>query len=344
MSPSPAVIIRGCREDDVPELMAFLADHWRRDHVLARSRSLLDWQHRQPDGDFAYRVAHDGNGIAGVIGYIQASRYDPGLTDHDTLWIALWVVRADLRGTALGLRLLDDVRTAVPHVSVAVNGINPDHPPMYRALGFTAVSLVQHFAVNASVPRNLVAGPAGHRLPLLQPGSALSIELDGGTIDDANITPSDGPPKSPEYFRRRFLDHPFYAYRVHALSWQGSTALLASRLADHGGRRALRLVDFAGPAEVLAESGSVLSELLNESEAEFVDLIEHGLPSAAVARTGLEPVDPDGPIIVPNYFEPLVLANSRPLCAYRTSLPVFRVFRADGDQDRPNVLPGDDDD
>lgn len=340
MTPSAAAIeVRSCRAEDVPALMTFLAEHWRRDHVLARNRSLMDWQHQLPDGSYAYFIASDQQGIAGAIGYIQASRYDEALAGDDVVWVALWVVREDLRGTALGLRLLDDLRRQVPHTSIGVNGINPEHPVMYRALGFTAVTLVQHVAVHPSITPVLASFPEGMQLPRLRSGKAGSREVDALTIATTELTAQAGPRKSPTYFRTRFLEHPFYRYRVHELSLGSERALIASRIAERDGHRALRIVDFAGPSDVLAESGSALAQLLVESRAEYIDLIEHGLPPEVFAALGMMAVDPDGPVIVPNYFEPFVAATARPLCVYRSPLPEFRVFRADGDQDRPNALP-----
>ena len=336
---SSTPVVRGCRDEDVPALMAFLGEHWRSDHVLSRSRALMDWQHQGETGDYAYRIAVDAEGIAGAIGYILASRFDPALAAEDVLWVALWVVRADLRGTALGLRLLDDLRRNVPHRSIGVNGINPDHPVMYRALGFTAVTLVQHVALHPSMSPHLTSFPAGAHLPRLQPGLTVAREVDSVSIAQASVTPEAGPAKSVTYFRHRFLDHPFYRYRVHELCRDGAHALMATRVAEHDGHRALRIVDYAGPAAVLSEAGTVLEELLIESQAEYVDLIEHGLPAETFDAMGMMAVDPDGPIMVPNFFEPFLARTARPLCVYRTPEEVFRVFRADGDQDRPNQLP-----
>jgi len=148
-APSGPIRLRMCAAHDVLSLMAFFSDHWWRDHVLATSRRLLDWQHRDADDSYTYVLAEDDGGIVGAIGYIRSSRYDSSLVDEDTLWIALWVVRQDLRASGIGLRLLNYVLKGVPHRSVAVNGINTDLPPLYRALGFTSVFLVQHVAMRA---------------------------------------------------------------------------------------------------------------------------------------------------------------------------------------------------
>ena len=60
------------------------------------------------------------------------------------------------------------------------------------------------------------------------------------------------PAKTPEYFRRRYARHPVYRYVVDAIvEADRVVALLASRVAEHEGHRALRLVDFAGPPLVI---------------------------------------------------------------------------------------------
>jgi len=172
--------------------------------------------------------------------------------------------------------------------------------------------------------------------PYLQGGATSAVELDLESIRSVRITAQACPRKTPRYFQTRYLEHPYYMYRVHALVLGHETALIASRVAQHQGRRAIRIVDFVGPEKVLAESGDFLSDLINESHAEHIDLIEHGLHPQTLRNVGMARNDPSAKMIVPNQFEPFVRANAIPLAAFRAPTHGFRIFRADGDQDRPN--------
>jgi hypothetical protein len=79
--------------------------------------------------------------------------------------------------------------------------------------------------------------------------------------------------------------------------------------------------------------------LLSESSAEYIDFLHIGLDAGVLESGGF--TDKSGTdIIVPNYFEPFCMENIKLEYAFKSiddsERPVF--FKADSDQDRPNVL------
>ncbi len=323
--------------------MQFLDAHWQHDHVLATSRALMDWQHGATDGAYDYLIARDGGRLLGVLGYIANTRFDPQLTEPKVIWLALWKVREDIAQPALGLRMLRFLAQAHEGAVLAVNGINLAHPPMYRALGYQVVELVQHVLVNPEARQTLIGGP-----PLVQgsgpAGTATAFtELRAADLDalpQLSLDESTLPAKTPAYFRERFLHHPFYRYRVFRLDCgHAGTGLLALRVTQHENRRALRIVDFAGSPALFGSCGVSIARISAELDAEYADLWSWGIDPDLLAASGFAAIDPAGATTVPNHFEPFLARTGRILCAFRnpTALP-FRVFRADGDQDRPNRL------
>ena len=323
--------------------MRFLDQHWQRGHVLATSRTLMDWQHRGADGAYDYLVARDGDRLLGVLGYIAGSRFDPRPAAPEVIWLALWKVREDGAQPGLGLRMLRFLAQAHEGAVLAVNGINLAHPPMYRGLGYQVVELVQHVLVNPGARQTLIggappvqgSGPAGSETGFTELRPADLDAMPGRALDEGAL-----PTKTPSYFRERFLRHPFYRYRVFRLdSAHAGTGLLALRVAEHEDRRAVRIVDFSGNPALLGSCGVGIARISAELDAEYADFWSWGIDPELLAGSGFAPIDPAGATTVPNYFEPFLARNARILCAFRnrTALP-FRVFRADGDQDRPNRL------
>jgi hypothetical protein len=130
-----------------------------------------------------------------------------------------------------------------------------------------------------------------------------------------------------------------YAYDVVALLDAGTPAgLLAVRPAEHGGRRALRVVDFLGPEDVLARTGPVVQTLLEEFDAEYADVYNTGIDGGVFERAGFRRIDPEGPETVPDHFEPFERRNIR-LWFSLKGLPNAVLFKGDADQDRPNQVP-----
>jgi hypothetical protein len=337
--------IRRCRPEDLRAVMDFIDRHWRRGHVLATSRALMDWQYGDADG-YNILCSWGGEGLSGLLGYIPSRRYDPALAPDNTLWLALWKVRGDIGTAGLGLRLLNALPKVESQIALGVNGINPAHPPMYRALGWKTGELQQYFAVNLDAPRQLICAPEGAALPYPRAGRAMMTRLGR---EDLLALAADRfapmvPRKSPAHFVSRFLEHPFYQYQVFLVEVPGRCpALLAARIAVHAGARALRIVDFLGDPGIIGEIGGALADLLRDYGCEYADFCQFGLPPDLLAASGLIPVDPDGEVTVPTYFEPFVARNGRIHCAFRYSgLGPLLLCRADGDQDRPNRIQGSD--
>jgi hypothetical protein len=338
--------IRRCRKEDIDLIMDFIDSHWQSGHSLAVSRVLMDWQHGEVDSHYNYLIAVRKQSVLGILGYITSRRFDPALAQSNVIWLALWKVLDDVDVAGLGLRMLNTLTSIEPHSMIAVNGINTAHPPMYRALRYINGELKQFYVVNEHSERCLLNSPKEQNLPLPHKGLSRFVEMQEKDLIEFDLglfAKNCANPKSPMYFINRFLSHPFYRYRVFQIV--GSThgpALLATRLAEHDGARALRIVDFAGDPKAISELGSAINDLMNEENAEYTDFWQLGLPDHYFEDSGFSLLDPDGDIVLPNYFEPFLQRNGRILCALKTqsSLPAV-ICRADGDQDRPNRIPED---
>ena len=336
--------IEKCNHTQIRDVMSFIDRHWSRGHALAVCKDLMDWQHGSADGSYDYLIARDDRKIWGVLGYISTRRFDEALNRQNVVWLALWKV-IDEAPVGLGLRLLHSLSKFEPHIAVAVNGINSSHPPMYDALGYEVGELQQFFVTNPNRSMSLLSAPSGYSWPVPSPDGIKWDEMDAKKLremDPSIFVSNTLPLKSPAYFATRFFGHPVYRYRVFSLvSPNGDSALIATRVAEHNGARALRVVDFAGNPAVLRWAGNGLTIVLEESGAEYADLWAYGMDQNVIAATGMIPVNQMEAVIVPNFFEPFISKNGRILCAVKRvdggALPVT-IFRADGDQDRPNLI------
>jgi len=324
--------------------MVFIDSHWHKGHVLATCKSLMDWQHGSPDGSYDYLVAKVGGKVWGVLGYITTRRFDQSLSAQNVIWLALWKV-AEGAPAGLGLRMLDALRKLEPHIAIAVNGINFNHPPMYKALRYEVGELRHYFVTCPASAMKLASAPIGYSWPTPSQFGSNWREMsadDLRNMDVAAVQSNTLVQKSPTYFATRFFGHPVYRYRVFLIVGpHGEAALIATRLAEHEGARALRIVDFAGNTATLQWAGAGLRMLLEESRAEYADLWVYGIDEGATKALGMLPVDPNGQVVVPNYFEPFLARNSRILCAMKrveAETKPAMIFRADGDQDRPNLI------
>lgn len=334
--------IRRCGEQDLAGVMAFIHAHWARNHLLSWNRPLMDWQHGDPanPGSYNWLIAEDEEGIQGILGYIPTSKYDISLASNPLTWLALWKIRAELKNNTVGLRLLNTLTHAPETGIVAVLGINPSLPPMYKSLGYVVGELKQHFICEPGRAQTLIGAPDCFVPPRPRPGRAAFQTVEADYLESSSLIGSKLPRKTPLYFLNRYLRHPVYRYRVSSIELGGQPCgLLTTRVATHGDARVLRIVDFLGDESALAECGTALYLLLREERCEYADLFEYGLPSEVLEACGFRRAVHRSEVVVPNYFEPFLQQSARIEFAVKgAKLEHLAIFRGDGDQDRPNRI------
>ena len=76
---------------------------------------------------------------------------------------------------------------------------------------------------------------------------------------------------------------------------------------------------------------------MHEKNHEYIDFLCSGLSSTMMLRAGFIKVNDD--VVIPNYFEPFVKKNIFINFFTESSLDEenLRIFKADGDQDRPST-------
>ena len=113
-------------------------------------------------------------------------------------------------------------------------------------------------------------------------------------------------------------------------------ALLATRCIPVNGTCVLRIVDYTGVPEAFSRLGAAVSRLMADCGAEYADCYCWGIPAQTMAEAGFCARTEDDLNIIPNYLTPPLCENTE--YYFFTSEPAaFTMFKADGDQDRPNI-------
>ena len=343
------VTIRRCQTSDVPDVLAFLDANWKPGHIFTVDRSLFDWQYslRDRPGEYSIIVARRDadRAMIGMLGYVPTRHFDPALASHNSIWLALWKVRDDAAAGPVGLRLLSYVTENEPHVSIGVVGFQPEVSAIYTALKFEVGQLQQYVLPNPDVSTFELASFARPPFRPIPDAGLTSAAVDNANFAEAVAGLEFGtrnvqiPHKTPDYFRARYLQHPIYRYPSYVLRRNDRPiGLLATRVAAHAGRCALRVVDFVGPDDAVPGLGALVLAQVRRLGAEYADLHNWGIDPALFEAAGFSRVNPDGPDIVPNHFEPFERRRAPIRFAVRTALPAV-LFKGDGDQDRPNQSP-----
>ena len=347
---APGISIHQATSADIPAVMAFWDKHWIKGHIMAHDEKLIRWQHgadtREPQAPVNFIIATDPSGaLLGFLGFIPSTRFDTSLGHANTLALAGWRTCEDAP-SALGVAMLQHLRRTITHQAVITLGLNRDVAEIYKRMGFQLGELTHWI-----LPNTRYRGPLLAYLPELPPhrsrpaGEPLHLRpltaTDLTAIPALPATTPTIPAKSPQHFVTRYLQHPYYKYWVLALEGpSGIQALLAVRLVEGDGARAIRIVDMMGNETALAGAHTALLHLAHCKGAQYVDIMCHGVPAAPLAAAGFHNVSRLNGAIVPNLFEPLVMENHPiPYAALTRDTSTLRLFKGDGDQDRPNQLP-----
>lgn len=345
-------------ESDTDRLVEFIEEHWSATHIFAHRPEVFTWQHAQGDGRlnmiFAEAVDTDSPGVVAVLGFIPMGRFDPSLGDSD-LMLAIWKVRETGVPPGLGLRLLKVLQRELAPRMIAAIGTSQQVRPIYEVLGYQVGSLHHSalFGPHCESDSTHIATGVPPEACASRPASDCDVSFEGlGADAVADVTDeirakvdaiaSDRlPAKSWDYIVERYLQHPWYDYDVRQVLVDGElVAVVVWRAVSAQGSRLLRIVDIIGDTDWLRHGAAELQQATAQADAEYIDLVQWGVDAEVLADGGFISVDDHADLVLPNYFAPFEARNIEIELAFKVlegDLPV-QLFRADSDQDRPNVI------
>ncbi len=334
------------------KIIDFVNDNFDMNLPLVNNRALFEYYYYGKRLQFA--LAEQDGALVAVAGYILANE-----SDTPDLWVSVWVALKGAMGA--GLELMDAIPRLTNARVVACNNIRENTCPFYRFLGWTAERLPHYYRLSkaASEGKGFIARPFGKDAVLsegMQPFPRLptsgDVKLtcvkDVETLEFLDMPVTDTPQtpaKDLAYIKHRYFENPYFSYLVWSIQ-QGSKLLAycvtrdakATLETPEGPQCALvtRLVDFIGEPNALPLVGKDLDRLIEDFGIEYMDCYCAGIDPAIFAAAGFSERTADDTVIIPNYLDPVLVANTDYF--YFTNLPDgFTMFKADGDQDRPNL-------
>ncbi len=333
-------VIRLASKDDIDSIMDFINRYWRKGHIMSQNRQLFEYEFLHED-TVQFIIAKDRktNEIDAIFGYLCSS-HNKKKCD---IWGSFW--KANNKGLLLlGLELAKRMKELTGCRYEMDNGSNPETTIPIRKLKFKSLTVkLKHFYfLNSDLEKYQIANIQKKWRP--QNGYNGSqcdpVRLDGMEqltkvfcVEDTDAVPY----KDNWYLEHRFFNHPVYKYMVYGLpDLTGKVkALLIMREVKHRESGVLRIVDYIGDHTIFAALYVFFQNMVREHGYEYVDFYEYNFDERALAEAGFRNRE-DDENIVPDYFEPYCQKNVD-IWAYFDD-PRTTVFKADGDQDRPNLI------
>lgn len=330
--------IRLAKYDEIPRIMAFIENNWKKGHILARDRSFFEYEFLEEDGTVNVLLAIDRKKqtIEAMQGILKASRDK----NHLDIWGSCWKV---LPGNLpmLGFEVWNQctIQTGARY-QLGIGG-NPDTAKtiLERMLRTKLIRMKHYYMLNASKQNfqiaKIVKKESVHktRAPqflverIYDEEQLLSIYPE---IDN----PESVPYKDAWYLTKKYFHHPVYRYEVYRISDQGKTqSIFVIRVQEHGTSKAARIVDYVGDHTAIAYTGDFFVNYLKERNCEYIDFYNYGFKEQSLSSAGFIERTAEDANVIPNYFHPFVRENIDILIMLSAKGAVY--CKADGDQDRP---------
>jgi len=335
------------QKSDLKIVQEFIDHEWSPNHILVKSKKLFDWQYERNGDNYNFIISKRDDEIIGVLGFINTFNYDKTLSKENIIWLALWKIKDGLGIPGLGLKMLNFLQENIDHDAIAVNGINLSHPPMYKALGYLSDELSHFYTTHQNSKFKILDEFNEYEHPKCINTGNEWLELNESKMRELNqslFKSNSYIKKSIIYFINRYLKHPFYKYYIYLIQSPNSIekSLISLRFDNAKGSKVIRIVDYFGNPEILRNAGKGLNIIMKDNKVEYADFWSYGIDNEIMESIGFKLITKSNKIVVPNYFEPFIKSNASIQFAFKSKKNKRNqnliIFKADGDQDRPNVV------
>ena len=326
---------------DADEIMEFIEREWKQNHILAKNKDFFLYEYANGNA-LNFVISKSGDKINGILGYLKSS-----FDENSTVWTTMWMVSKSNGSPTLGLRLLSYLQSQ-GYKLVMSNGINAATEEIYKYLGFHVGELGHYYIPNWTLKTFSIAKFNKEKLDFSHSHDAsTNLVFKQVTVQQLkhsfeftkfkNRTPC----KDFEYFKKRFFEHPIYNYEVYGVIEEAEIlSLLVVRIVRCATSSCLRIVDFYGQEETFGIHASNLCKKMLSEGHEYIDILTFGLSDHLLKNSGFNRLDHlEVEIVVPNFFEPFVQKNVKVgFFSNIENLADLRIYKADGDQDRPSLV------
>jgi len=335
-------IFKHATVEDCDMIMGFIRDEWpKKNHILAENKDffLYEFQNGQLL-NFAVAIRRETGRIDGMMGYLRSSNTKETLD----IWTCMWLTRRKGSIPFLGMEVMNRMKDMLHYRILCGIGTNPK-----TALPL-AINKANHFAFMmkhfyrlsdygdykiAKIEIPIIPSRPDVRQFTLKPVNTINeIRACVESVGKLSI-----PLKNTWYINKRFFCHPIYKYLIWAIIVSGEEkGVLIGREININGRKILRIVEFMGSQELVGGLYDAFGSLIDVNHYEYIDFYIFGIDDIHLENAGFTLRTAQDPNIIPNYFEPFVQEN---VDIYGTSeVPNVRMCKADADQDRPNIIDG----
>lgn len=330
-------IIRKAVKKDVPEILEYIKTEWNEQHIFVTDPSFFEYEHC--NGDEVNGIVAENMQTGKIEGILLMYPVRRKMIDTD-FFGGIWSVSKSCKLPMLGIKMLENILKVTGAKSHSGVGINPATTGrIFRGIKEQRVDRLKHYYRLADREQYNVAYVEAKNILEVKEGEASFIKFEdvNELVSSFQLDKYKDLPfyKDAEYIKYRYFEHPIYSYNVIGIKLNDKiNAVLIIRVLECNNAKIARVIDFLGEEGALKECGVAFQRMINENNLEYIDFYEYGLDDDVMKEAGFVLRTADDVNIIPNYFEPYLQKNID--IWFHTPYAECRIFKGDGDQDRPS--------
>lgn len=329
-------IIEFAKYEDIDNIMRFIKENWLDTHILANNRDFFEYQYVWGNEVcFVLSKDKESGQIECILGYIPYGENQDGLRD---IYLALWKGKSG-KNLFQGMGLLSFLEEKGRCRNLYCAGINPKTFSIYKYIGKQIEKMNHYYILNEK--DDYKVAHVMNKVSTLYVDKTYDVQLVKDSqalkMDVVNHPEFEGSYKTREYIDKRYFHHPKYKYLVYEVCVDGEIVYVVGREQECNDEKIFRIVELWGKERDLSKVGRFLQDLLVKNDYEYLDCYAYGLSDTCMLNMGFAKVEEQDENIIPNYFEPYVRENVI-IHIFVPKGEATRMFKGDGDQDRPNII------
>ena len=328
--------------NEIKKFQKFINKYWKKNHIFTTDEKIFNWQYKKNSSYNFFTAKKKGN-LIGVQGFIPINHFDKNL-DNNQIFLAFWRV-IEGKHIGIGLKLQKEIVKECKPKFIGIIGLEETTHNLHKWLGFRVEKMDHHVLLSQFVNKFKIAKVNNFKIFYKKKNKKFSlVKLNTKNIKlllDSKFYDAQIPLKSNNYIANRYLKHPFYEYLVFLIMIKKiPKALMVIRPIKIDKSLVLRFVDFIGTSKSFLLTYDASIKLLQKYKAEYIDIYSYGISKKIFKQAGYINRYEEQSLIIPNHFEPFQKKNIDIFCAFKSNYKnkIIRLFKADGDGDRPSVL------
>lgn len=326
-------IIRYIKKSEIDKLQKFIKINYSKSSILSKNKNLINFYynyHKKSNINFLGYFKK--NKLVGVAGIIKLENWDKKLLKNFFLGL---LVKDKKLYQEITFSFFNYIYSRLKPKLFVCSGFNNNVKKIYKKIG--QIEKFSHYYI---FNENIKSGLSKN----LQKTTFSKFKNDKLRIKECKklvkLPKSDYYPiKSKKYFTQKYSNNPFYKYSF--LEFKKNNKLLfffvIRKIKVKKNISIVRIVDFYGKLSNKNYLGRTLKQYLQVNNYEYIDFLCIGLENKLLKKVGFNLKK--NKQLIPNYFEPYIKKNIKlELCTFINNYKNCVFFKADGDQDRPNII------